>query len=132
MDLPNGFGVHLIISVAHLIKKKGEGADPFYRRQPPPEPVEADQNEEDHGDTYETEVILQHRLDRRKTGYKYLIKWKGYRHEDNWWMKEKDLPHSIELIEEYWQRKGGRPPIAQAGRQAEAPKGKRGRPRKNQ
>ncbi len=56
-----------VISVAHLSPTPKDD-DPFERRAPPPGPVDADQDrnpDSDEGDLYETEVILQHKVDKR-------------------------------------------------------------------
>ena len=37
----------------------------------------------------------------------YLVKWKGYRPEDNKWTAEKYLGNAKEAIAEYWAKKGG-------------------------
>ncbi|KAK4188936.1 hypothetical protein QBC35DRAFT_473208, partial [Podospora australis] len=72
-------------------------------------PVEDSQSDSglEEGDRYETEIILDHRP--YKKGFKYLTKWEGHGNEHNTWMTEFQLRRSKELIEEYWERKGGRP-----------------------
>jgi hypothetical protein len=33
----------------------------------------------------------------------YLVHWKGYPQEECTWLKEKDLGHAQEVIQEYWE-----------------------------
>ncbi|RWA03570.1 hypothetical protein EKO27_g11536 [Xylaria grammica] len=104
LDLPPDYIIHPVISVAHL-RPTPDGKDPFDRYIPPPGPVEADQDGK--GDLYEVEILLKHRITRGKMSY--LVKWKGWGHQYNQWMAEGQLDGSQELIEEYWERNGGRP-----------------------
>ncbi|KAJ8106400.1 hypothetical protein ONZ43_g7077 [Nemania bipapillata] len=133
IDLPETFGIHPVISVAHLSPGR-QGEDPFHRTAPPPGPVEDDQPDpEEKGESFEIEIIMRHRINRTKDGFDYLVKWKGYGHEDNWWRSEWQLRTARELVEEYWDRHGGRPELGAKATVAEAeavaPR-KRGRPRK--
>jgi hypothetical protein len=63
---------------------------------PPPEIVN-DQEE------YKIEKIVEHRHKNTKTGMEYLVHWKGYPREEQMWLKEKDLEHAQEVIQEYWE-----------------------------
>jgi hypothetical protein len=76
LDFPENSLKHPIISMAQL-RSTPEGNNPFDRIIPPPGPVEAEQNVEKKGDLYEVKVILQHRPNRKKDDFDYLIKWKG-------------------------------------------------------
>ncbi|CAI2169003.1 14339_t:CDS:2 [Funneliformis geosporum] len=65
--------------------------------------------EEDSGDEYVVEKILEHRM--KKVGLhkicgitQFYLKWKGFPEEDNTWENESDI-FAKELIEEYWERK---------------------------
>ena len=67
--------------------------------QPPPE-VHLD-----HEDRYEVEQILNTRKFRKTQ--KYLVKWKGFRHEENTWEPLKNLKGSEEALAEFrelWKR----------------------------
>ena len=57
--------------------------------------------EEEEGEEYIVEKILDKRIEERKTVY-YLIKWKGYGDEDNTW--EPKLNLGSEMIKEYENR----------------------------
>ncbi|CAJ2500431.1 Uu.00g032840.m01.CDS01 [Anthostomella pinea] len=116
IDLPDIIGVHPVISVAQL-SPGPDGEDPFHRTVPPPGPVEAEEDDNpdgDPGDLYEIEIILKHELNAKKIDFKYLIKWKGYGHDVNGWKTERQLRKSPLLLEEYWQRQGGRITIQEA------------------
>lgn len=123
LDLPKEMRIHPVLSVEYL-SPAPDGSDPWDRRTPPPGPIIDDQHTLED-DTYETEIIMNHRA--KKNGFDYLVKWKGYNHESNTWKNEKALGGSQELIEEYWQRKGGKPDEAKSTNQIKRP---RGRPRK--
>ena len=129
LDFPPNMGIHPVISVAHL-SPTPPGEDPFDREIPPPGPVDASQQSSssasESGDSYEVEAVLQHK--KVRNGYKYLIKWKGWGHEHNVWKTEQQLRHSQRLVNEYWERQGGRPGAEQPP--TEAPR-RRGRPRKD-
>jgi hypothetical protein len=112
LDLPENMTIHPVISVAHLIPAP-PGDDPFDRVAPPPRPVEdsrSDRSTEDSepGDSYEVEIVLQHRVVRKR--YQYLIKWKDCGHEHNVWKTVPQLRHSRRLIKEYWARRSEEPP----------------------
>ncbi|EAQ84379.1 hypothetical protein CHGG_08393 [Chaetomium globosum CBS 148.51] len=128
LKFPENMGIHPVISIAHL-SPTPPGNDPFDRHPVPPGPVEDSQASTDSapGEDYEVEVILRHRVTRRK--YEYLIKWKGWGHEHNVWKTEYELRHTPRLLKEYWQRQGGQPALP--GDDATEPRRKRGRPRKN-
>ncbi|KXN82238.1 Chromo domain-containing protein T09A5.8 [Leucoagaricus sp. SymC.cos] len=49
---------------------------------------------------YEVEGIINHRYCRE--GLQYLVKWKGYGHQENEWIHEEELTQfANELIQEY-------------------------------
>ncbi|KAM0814726.1 putative Reverse transcriptase [Seiridium cardinale] len=80
LDLPNNTPIYPVISIAHL-SPTPDGKDPFHRRAPPPGPVQSEQGKPE--DIYETEIIINHRPNKRRRNFDYLVKWKGYGHEDN-------------------------------------------------
>ncbi|KAJ9116387.1 hypothetical protein QFC22_004828 [Naganishia vaughanmartiniae] len=66
---------------------------------------EYDDDEED--EEYEIEDILGHQL--QKNGqFQYLVSWVGYGPEHNSWTLEQDFG-STDIINDYWNKKGGRP-----------------------
>ncbi|RYC55608.1 hypothetical protein CHU98_g10598 [Xylaria longipes] len=115
LDFPSHYQIHPVVSVAQLRPVRSD-EDPFRRSMPPPGPVEADQHSDSEsdaeGDIYEVEIILQHRPNRKRDGFDYLIKWKGWGHQHNRWQSEHDLRHSQDLVTEYWARHGPRPEIS--------------------
>ncbi|KAK4232658.1 hypothetical protein C8A03DRAFT_39772, partial [Achaetomium macrosporum] len=132
LDLPDNMNIHPVISVAQLAPAPS-GDDPFGRVVPPPGPVEDSQSDRsdtdsEPGESYEVEIVLQHKLVRNK--YKYLIKWKGWGHEHNVWKDARELRHAQKLVDQYWARQGGQPSIDTAV-DDNAPR-RHGRPRKNQ
>ena len=72
-----------------------------YSGTPPqaPPPVEIDGQLE-----YEVDQILQHRSHRGRI--QYLVRWKGYKAEDDTWQDESDLENAAQKLEEYKQLKG--------------------------
>ena len=68
------------------------------QQQPPPPPVV---NVEGHPE-YEVEEVLGVQKFRRTL--KYLIKWKGYSHEENTWEPKKNLNNAEEAIADYYKK----------------------------
>ncbi|KAK6218056.1 reverse transcriptase domain protein [Colletotrichum tabaci] len=65
---------------------------------------------ETHKPEYEVERIIDHR---NENGHdEYLIKWKGYGHEDNSWEPVRNLQHSPQLLQEYHNSQTYPPPTA--------------------
>ena len=80
-------------------------------------PVQEDAEAEPDQDEYEVEQIL----DTKKFGriIKYLIKWKGYEHNDNTWEPIEHLQNCPEKLREFHRQNPDRPkprPTAQATR----------------
>jgi len=106
LKFPETSAIHPVTSVSHL-SAAPEGKDPFDRAVPPPGPVEAERSDsEDSGESYEVEVVLDHQP--YKDGFQYLIKWVGYGHHWNIWRTERQMRHSMPLVEDYWKRKESR------------------------
>ena len=59
---------------------------------PPPQLIAGDLE-------YEVEQVIDYDTGRKK----YLVKWLGYGHESNTWEPEKNLKHSADLIQGYWE-----------------------------
>ncbi len=76
-----------------LAKYRSDG-----RIQPPPPPVDVDED----GELFEIEKVLQHRDVKRgkRTVRQYLIKWLGYGPEHNQWEPEVNLTKSA--LDSYW------------------------------
>ncbi|KAL0935757.1 reverse transcriptase domain protein [Colletotrichum truncatum] len=51
---------------------------------------------------YEVERIIDHL--KEPEGYQYLVKWKGYGHEDNTWEPAKNLTNATDELSVYWQQ----------------------------
>ena len=65
------------------------------RRMDKPAPILIDNAEE-----WEAEGILDYRL--QTNLHEFLVHWKGYEWADDSWEPIKNLEHSLELIQEYW------------------------------
>jgi transposase InsO family protein len=80
------------------------------RIQPPPPPVEIEGQLE-----YEVEVILDSKLDRRyRNPLFYLVKWKGYAHDDNeaqTWQPAENVEHAHDAIEEFHSKYPSKPTL---------------------
>jgi hypothetical protein len=81
--------VHPVFHVSLLMPYKDGG-----RAQPPPPPVVM----EDGVEEFEVEAVLGHRYTGKKL--QYLIKFKGYGHEQNEWLPKNHLTCD-ELVQEY-------------------------------
>ena len=82
--------------VFHVIKLMPVPPDPIVRRRTkPPPPPEIIGGEE----RYEVEEVINSRFWCRKL--QYLVKWKGYGHEENSWLLEGDID-APELIAEFY------------------------------
>jgi Chromo (CHRromatin Organisation MOdifier) domain len=80
---PSMSRIHLVF---HVVKLMPVPTDPIEgQRSRPPPPPEIVGGEE----RYETEEVIDSRLRYRKL--EYLVRWKGYRHEENSWIAERDL-----------------------------------------
>ena len=83
--------------VFHIVKLMPVPPDPIVgRRVKPPPPPEIIGGEE----RYEVEEVINSRFWRRKL--QYLVKWKGYGHEENSWLSEGDID-APELITEFYE-----------------------------
>lgn len=77
INLPPTFKIHPIISITHLSAKGNGKENPFRRTTSPPGPIKAEQNADankSQSDIYKTEIITQHRLNRTKKNFDYLVK----------------------------------------------------------
>ena len=96
LELPPSMGkVHDVFHVSLLEKYRTDG-----RHQPPPPPVEIDNEIE-----FEVRTILSHRTRRfGKTGQRteYLVDWKGYGPEHRTWEPEVNLANAQGVLQAYW------------------------------
>ncbi|KAI0079104.1 hypothetical protein K474DRAFT_1659601 [Panus rudis PR-1116 ss-1] len=73
---------------------------------------DVDDGGEEEEEEFEIEKILDHRRGMFEGRTGYLVKWKGYGHEDNSWVDENDV-HAEDLKRDYWNsKKKGRPSAA--------------------
>ena len=95
LKLPPTFGIHDVISIAHLEPAPKPKDDPFDRRKDhEPEPLIVEGSEE-----YEVERILKSAKKRGKM--RYLVRWKGYDPEDDTWEPIENLDNADELLAEF-------------------------------
>ncbi len=93
LELPHVLKIHDVFHVSVLSKYHTDG-----RLQPPPPPIEADED----GEVFAVEQVLKHKDVKRGKGTKryYLIKWLGYPPEYNQWEPQAHLTERT--IESYW------------------------------
>ena len=94
LSLPATFGIHDVISIAHLEPAPKPEEDPFGRQPDRPDPVVIEGEEE-----HEVERVLKQRTHRGKK--EYLVRWKGYGAEDDTWEPEANLDHADELFKDF-------------------------------
>lgn len=100
LDLPPGYQIHPVVSVAQL-EPLPKGPDPYNRPQEhEPGPVAA---EADDAPEYEIEKLLGRRvhLRRGKPIVQYLVKWLGYGAVHNRWYDLDDLAGALDLVKAY-------------------------------
>lgn len=91
LALPDGWAIHDVFHVSCLIPVREDTI--LGRRQVPPPPVQMETGEE-----VEIERILR---ERRTRGAEFLVRWKGYDESEDEWLKEYDMPHALEAIQEF-------------------------------
>jgi hypothetical protein len=91
LELPKHYGIHDVFHISLLKPYRTDG-----RVQPPP-PIELDE-----GMGYAIDDIVAHRVSKRGNKRSYLVKWSGYGHEHNSWVKEPDVTRFA--LREYWTR----------------------------
>ncbi|EPY52509.1 chromodomain protein 2 [Schizosaccharomyces cryophilus OY26] len=70
------------------------------------------EDSDESDEEYIVEAILDARLKEDGSGYQYYLKWEGYDDpEDNTWNEEEDCVGCQELVNEFWRKKGGKPPL---------------------
>ncbi|KAK7013488.1 chromatin-associated protein swi6, partial [Favolaschia claudopus] len=75
------------------------------------------EDEEGPGGEYEIEEILEAKKGQLEK-YGYRVSWKGYGPEHNSWVNEEDAGNAQDLIDAFWESRGGRPPVSRAERRA--------------
>jgi hypothetical protein len=94
LKLPENLKIHDVFYVGLLSKVKEDPARPIIRD---PGPLEVEGEEE-----YEVEEIID--SERRRDGWYYRVKWKGYGPESNTWEPKANLEHAEEILEKYHQK----------------------------
>ena len=52
---------------------------------------------------YEVSGIMDHRLNWKKSGYQYLVRWKGFTAEEDTWEPEENFDN-MAVIKQYWKQ----------------------------
>jgi len=109
LKLPPTWRVWPIISSVYLDKATAD-LDPFDRDPSTPTTIVTDDAiEEDH---WKVTAVVRKCIERSKV--KYLVHWKGFGPEDNWWINEDELKESALLIMKYEHMTGNtqwQPPV---------------------
>lgn len=93
LELPDGWSIHDVFHVSCLIPMNEDTI--VGRRQEPPPPIIVEGSEE-----VEIERILKERRSRGGVA-EFLVRWKGYDESEDEWIKEYDMGHVCEAIEEF-------------------------------
>jgi hypothetical protein len=94
LKLPTSMKIHPVFGVSKLIPYE-EDPIPGRKSQAPPPPVIAGENPE-----WEVEFIKDSRLYRGKL--QFLVKWKGYPHEESTWEPEKNLAKAPKALQDFY------------------------------
>jgi hypothetical protein len=96
LRLPSNYTMHPVFNLAHLKKYKPSPAK-FGDRTELPRAISEAQEE------YEVESILGMRIEtkRKKDSRVFLIRWKGYRPEDDSWIPEANIRNAPQLKKEF-------------------------------
>jgi hypothetical protein len=93
LDLPDGWAIHDVFHVSRLVPACEDTI--LGRRQEPPAPVEMESGEE-----VEIEWILKERRTRGGVS-EFLVRWKGYDDSKDEWLKEYNMGHAMEAVQEF-------------------------------
>ena len=96
LELLEGWAIHNMFNedlLTRCVEPKFKGQ----YKDPTPPPMIINEKEE-----YKVEEVKKHRKQGRRT--QYLVHWKRYKDEHNQWITELGLPHTREVIEDYWKR----------------------------
>lgn len=93
LALPDGWLIHNVFHVSCLVPAQDDTI--LGCRQEPPPPMQMEM-----GDEVEIERIL---WERRTRGgvTEFLVRWKGYNESEDEWLKEYNMPHMLEAIQEF-------------------------------
>jgi hypothetical protein len=59
---------------------------------------------EDKDQHYQVKAIINHKMNKHKGGYAYLVQWQGYKEADNSWVDEEDFD-DIAIVRKYWKER---------------------------
>ncbi|KAG5727068.1 hypothetical protein E4T56_gene20327 [Termitomyces sp. T112] len=93
LALPDGWAIHDVFHVSCLVPAHEDTI--LGQQQEPPPPVHMET-----GDEVEIERILRERRTRGGVS-EFLVRWKGYDKSEDKWMKEYDMTHALEAIQEF-------------------------------
>jgi len=96
LKLPTTWRIWPVISSVYL-DKAPVGPDPFNREELPPSAIVTDESLDE--DRWEVAAVVRKRMERGKI--KYLVRWKGFGPEDDWWINEEEMKDSALLVKEY-------------------------------
>ena len=101
LDFPSKLKIHPVVSISQLEPFE---EDPHGRWPDKPGPT-IDEDFPEDGDRYEVERIVDRKVQllgrKRKPVIKYLVRWKGYGSEDDWWLTKEQLEGAEDLVEGY-------------------------------
>jgi len=97
LKLPPTWRIWPVISSVYLDKAPA-GPDPFDRDPLMPTAIVTDDAIEE--DRWEVAAVVRKHIERSGT-VKYLVRWKGFEPEDDWWINENELEGSALLVMEY-------------------------------
>ncbi|KXN93252.1 hypothetical protein AN958_00176, partial [Leucoagaricus sp. SymC.cos] len=93
LNLPQTWKIHPVFHASLLTPYNENDIHSPNLPLPPPDMIEGEEQ-------YKVEGIVNHCL--HSEGLQYLVKWKGYRHQENKWIHEEELTQfANELIQEY-------------------------------
>jgi hypothetical protein len=101
LDLPSHYGIHDVISVAHLEPLPVPGSDPYNR--PVPNEGMTTVYAHDGAEEWELDSLVKKRLLGRGSNRttQYLARWKGYGPEWDQWLEESELGNALDLIKDF-------------------------------
>ena len=95
--LPDGWSIHDVFHVSCLVPAREDMI--LGRRQEPPLLIQLKT-----GDEVKIKRILEEHWTRGGVA-EFLVRWKGYNESEDKWLKEYDMPHAVEAIQEFRENK---------------------------